>query len=400
MSAAAAWALHQGARTMRASKLGQLFLLGSLVTACADMGEGEDGAADIQGEEEKADGTTGIEVTARIKPGTVDADLSMRVPRRGYVFYAAEAARVSVETTRTGSSSGLDTVLKVYGPRLADGSYPKTLASDEDGGYGKLSKISELTITIPGFYLIEASFGAAATAADAKKARVKLACTGSCDSALPVDLDLGLKWYRRSAERRALTAQAYSIALDKLQEKVSAGITGAWGVVLDIDETTLNNSTYQQERMDLGLGYSPASWFAWVERKAATPLDGVSDFVHGVKQLGGKVVFVSNRAANECAATQANLTSASLPFDGIFCKTDTSDKNPRFTAIANGTASSSLPALKVILYVGDNILDFPMLSQDLRKQPASAYAKFGQDFILLPNSMYGSWEKNTDDNSL
>jgi 5'-nucleotidase (lipoprotein e(P4) family) len=385
---------------MRASAIGKVVLVGSLVTACSDELDGE-GAADIQGEEEKADGTTGIEVTARLKPGSVDAELSTRVPRRGYVFYAAADAKVSLEVTQAGSSSGLDTVLKVYGPRLADGTYPKTLASDEDSGYAKLSKVKDLAITIPGFYLVETSFGAAATAADGKKARLKLTCTGSCDSALPIDTDLGLKWYRRSAERRALAAQAYSVALDKLEEKVSAGITGAWGVVLDIDETTLNNSTYQQERMDLGLGYSPVSWTEWVNRKAATPLDGVVSFVQRVKQLGGKVVFVSNRlASTECGPTEANLMAAGLPFDGMFCKTDTSDKNPRFNALAAGTASPTLPALKVILYVGDNIMDFPLLNQDLRKQPASAYAKFGQDFILLPNSMYGSWEKNADDNSL
>ncbi len=376
-----------------------LAALGLVLGACADdLTDG--GAADVQGADEKADGTAGIEVTARIEPGTVDGELSTRVPRRGYVFYAAEGAKVSLEVTRTGSSSGLDTKLVVYGPRLSDGSYPKTLASDEDAGYGKLSKISDLAITIPGFYLVEVSFGAEATAADGKRARVKLACNGSCDSALPIDTDLGLTWYRRSAERRALTAQAYSIATDKLMEK-HATVSGPWGVVLDIDETTLNNSTYQQERMDLGLGYSPASWTAWVNRKAATPIDGVAEFLHGVKQLGGKVVFVSNRvAATECAQTELNLAAVGLPYDAILCKTNTSDKNPRFAAVAAGTAKPGLPALDVILFVGDNIQDFPALSQDIRTEPASAYAKFGQDFILLPNSMYGSWEKNRDDNSL
>jgi predicted secreted acid phosphatase len=104
--------------------------------------------------------------------------------------------------------------------------------------------------------------------------------------------------------------------------------------------------------------------------------------------------------ATECAQTEANLQAAGIAYDGIFCKTTTSDKNPRFTAVQNGTASSSLPALNVVLFVGDNILDFPMLSQDLRKMPASAFSQFGADFVLLPNSMYGSWQGNADDNSL
>lgn len=371
-----------------------------LVGACAEDGLDEDGAADIQGEDEKADGTFGIEVTARVKPGTVDAALSTKVPRRGYVFYAAEGTKVSLAVIQAGSTAGLDTVLKVYGPRLADGTYPKTLASDEDSGYGKLSRIRELAITIPGFYLVEVSFGGAATPADGKRARLKLACDGTCDSALPIDTDLGLKWYRRAAERRALAAQAYRIATEKIDAKAQ-GVSGAWGVVLDVDETTLNNSLYQQERMDLGLGYSPASWTDWVNRKQATALDGVVEFTRRVKALGGKVVFVSNRMqATECAPTEANLDSAGIPHDAMLCKTDTSDKNPRFAAVKNGTAPSPLPPLAVLMYVGDNILDFPGLTQDVRKQPASALSKFGDENILLPNSMYGSWEKNTDDNAL
>ena len=51
-------------------------------------------------------------------------------------------------------------------------------------------------------------------------------------------------------------------------------------------------------------------------------------------------------------------------------------------------------------FVGDNILDFPALSQDIRKGSASAFDKFGEDYFLIANSMYGSWEKNVDDNAL
>ncbi len=391
----------QGPRTMRASTLGAVVLLSSLLTACADDALLDGEGADIQGDEEKADGTTGIEVTARIKPGSVDAALSTKVPRRGYVFYASEGTKLALEVTQSGSSAGLDTVVKVYGPRLADGTYPKTIASDEDAGYGKLSKVKDVTVSIPGFYLAEVSFSPNATAADGKKARLKLTCDGTCESALPIDTDLGLKWYRRSAERRALAAQAYHIATQKLEAKVSAGISGAWGVVLDIDETTLNNSLYQQERMDLGLGYSPASWTEWVDRKAATPLDGVVEFTQRVKALGGTVAFVSNRMqATECAQTAVNLDAQSIPHDAMLCKTDSSDKNARFAALTNGTAPSTLPPMKIVMFMGDNIMDFPMLTQDVRKQPASAFAKFGEDYFLIANSMYGSWEKNTDDNSL
>jgi 5'-nucleotidase (lipoprotein e(P4) family) len=394
---------------MRSAKVVLLSsLLGSQLVGCTEDGlSAEDGVADIQGDEQKADGATGIEVTARLAPGTVDMVLSTKVPRRGFVFYAGENTKVTLEVTRTGSSAGLDTVLKIYGPRLADGRYPGLRTSDglpaanEDSGYGKLSMIEGAPITIPGFYLAEVAFGASATPADDKKARLQLTCSGTCETELPVDTDLGLKWYRRSAERRALTFQAYRTATEKVTAKHAAGITGAWGVVLDIDETTLNNSTYQQERMDLGLGYSPASWGEWVSRTAATPIDGVLEFTKKVKSLGGKVVFVSNRMeATECGPTAANLDALGISHDAMLCKTTTSDKNARFAAVTSGSAPSRLPAMKTVMYVGDNIQDFPALTQDVRMQSASAFSKFGDDYILIPNAMYGSWEKNLDDNAL
>src|SRR5438045_1021592 len=86
--------------------LASVALCCSLLTACAQDSLDEDGAADIQGEDAKADGTTGIEVTARVKPGTTDVALSTSVPRRGYVFYAAEGAKVSLEVTHSGSTAG------------------------------------------------------------------------------------------------------------------------------------------------------------------------------------------------------------------------------------------------------------------------------------------------------
>jgi len=42
--------------------------------------------------------------------------------------------------------------------------------------------------------------------------------------------------------------------------------------------------------------------------------------------------------------------------------------------------------------VGDNILDFPALSQAIRPKGESAFTDFGTRFFMLPNPMYGSWQ--------
>ncbi len=390
--------MHRGtAPTMRALLLTSLLLSPSLI-ACTEDGFGEEGGADLAGQDEKGDAIPGIEVQARLKPGTVDTKLTTAVPRPGFVFFAAEGAKVSLEVTQGGSSQGLDTVLKVYGPRLADGSYPKTLATDEDAGYGKLSKIRDLTLTYGGFYLVEIAPGAASAPITDAKARLKLSCTGVCESDSPVaPLGFDLRWYQRSAERRALTAQAFTLATAKVMARVAANAPANWGVVLDIDETTLNNSAYQRARAELGLGYSPASWTEWVNKRAATPIDGALAFTKKVKQLGGRVVFVTNRmAANECTQTEDNLATTGFTYDAILCRTAASEKNTRFGMVANGTAKPGMPALEVVAFVGDNIQDFPVLTQEVRTQPESAFSSFGENLFLLPNPMYGSWEKNAD----
>jgi 5'-nucleotidase (lipoprotein e(P4) family) len=369
------------------------FLFASIITGCTADGQIDGDGADINGDEEKADGTQGIEVTARIKPGTIDVKLSTAVPRPGYIFYAAEGTKVSLENTRAGTQ-GLDTQLKVYGPRLSDGSYPKTLATDEDSGYGKLARIKDLEISISGFYLVEVNSPAAPAEAATK---LKLSCSGTCDSELPVaPLGLDIKWFQRAAERKALSLQAYQLATKKLEAKVATGVPASWGVVLDIDETTLDNSPYQKSRADLGLGYSPATWTDWVNQKAAKPIPGVPAFMARVKALGGKVVLVSNRIEmTECAQTRENLAAQAITFDAMLCKTTTSDKNPRFDQVKMGQGTGLAP-LTVVMFVGDNILDFPGISQDIRKMADSAFAAFGDSNFLLPNPMYGSWEKNVD----
>ncbi|HET7746393.1 MAG TPA: 5'-nucleotidase, lipoprotein e(P4) family, partial [Vicinamibacteria bacterium] len=70
-------------------------------------------------------------------------------------------------------------------------------------------------------------------------------------------------------------------------------------------------------------------------------------------------------------------------------------KNPRFERVQKGTAAEGLPPLEVLLWIGDNIQDFPGLRQDVvRADPEAALAPFGTRYFAIPNPMYGSWERN------
>jgi 5'-nucleotidase (lipoprotein e(P4) family) len=202
-------------------------------------------------------------------------------------------------------------------------------------------------------------------------------------------------WVRNAAEHRAVFLQTYALATRRLEEIAPGLQAGTWAVELDADETVLDNSQYQRERAAIGQGFSSESFHAFVERRNAPPLPGAVAFLRRVQELGGKIAIVSNRDDSECPATQDNFRAQSIPFDVMLCKPPTtSEKEPRYQAVENGTAAPPLPPLRIVLYIGDNIRDFPDLDQDLRGRDDKAFEDFGSRFFILPNPMYGSWEKN------
>jgi len=90
----------------------------------------------------------------------------------------------------------------------------------------------------------------------------------------------------------------------------------------------------------------------------------------------------------------------------VLCRGEDRQKEPRWEALEDGAAGSWPGAqlsgdwqprpVSVLMWLGDNIGDFPHQEQDIRhlEEPLSG---FGTRFIVLPNPMYGSWEENPRD---
>ena len=104
---------------------------------------------------------------------------------------------------------------------------------------------------------------------------------------------------------------------------------------------------------------------------------------------------MTNRLESECEDTRAIFRTHQLPFDAMLCRGENgpSDKNPRFESVALGKTLAAHAPLDVVAFVGDNILDFPGLTQAIRQAGEGAFSEFGVRFFLLPNPMYGSWER-------
>ncbi len=220
-------------------------------------------------------------------------------------------------------------------------------------------------------------------------ANAPLAPTAPAAAALPPPTpeSTGLHWFRDAAEQRVIYLEIYRMAASSVRVQSAGLAPRSWGVILDVDETILDNSDYNKRTHE---AFDKATWATWVNEKHATLLPGTREFIRSVQDLNGRVVLVTNRDESACAVTEANLKALGITYDLILCdKAGDQDKNSRFEAVQTG-ATGALPAIKVLAWVGDNIKDFPKLSQ----QSVGDLEAFGARYFVLPNPMYGSWVGN------
>lgn len=211
------------------------------------------------------------------------------------------------------------------------------------------------------------------------------------------DLKRAVHWMRNSAEFQALVLQTYSLAGQELRKSVDGKASGTWAVALDADETLISNMDYEKELVRLGKESTDELWMAWVARRAAPPLPGALEFLDLVQKLGGHIAIVTNRKDRDCPDTRVNLEAFDIPFDLLLCRTDDREKESRWESIEKGTASPDLPPVEIVMWLGDNIKDFPEMSQESRFSSPEAFDDYGTRFFVFPNPSYGSWQPNPFD---
>ena len=203
---------------------------------------------------------------------------------------------------------------------------------------------------------------------------------------------LATLYQQKSAEFRALSYQTFTLAALMLDEDLSNKRVDKHRVVIvDIDETVLDNSPYQGKTI-LGNSAYPANWNEWCLLAKALPIPGAATFLNYAKANGVGVFYVTNRDESLRASTLRNLASAGFPFadnEHLIMKTTESSKESRRQAIAARN--------HIALLLGDNLADFSSLFD--KQTPARRMAlvdslryAFGPKFIVLPNAMYGDWE--------
>lgn len=201
-------------------------------------------------------------------------------------------------------------------------------------------------------------------------------------------------WYQKSAEAKALYFQGYNVATSRIINIRNQNPNALnMAIVLDIDETILDNSPFQATLAYSYLNYNKRLWNEWTSQKDAELLPGVERFFTVADSLGFEIFLVSNRYNSEKKSTFENLQQFNLPGlkeENILLKEFESSKKERRESI--------LSRYSIELLLGDNLGDFDDVfdTESLHEREHNVRKmsdKFGSKFIVFPNPMYGVWDE-------
>lgn len=203
---------------------------------------------------------------------------------------------------------------------------------------------------------------------------------------------LATLYHQKAAEYRALCYQAFNIGKLMLDKDLSdPAIEKHRIIVLDVDETVLDNSPFQAKSILESTSY-PVYWNEWCKLAKAEPLPGAVDFLNYARKNGVSIFYVTNRREALKAVTIENLKNTGFPHadeEHVIMRTAEASKESRRQAL--------LKKYHISLYFGDNLNDFAETfegkSSNQRMLAVEDHKDdFGRRFIVLPNAMYGDWE--------
>ncbi|TXI81950.1 MAG: 5'-nucleotidase, lipoprotein e(P4) family [Flavobacteriales bacterium] len=206
-------------------------------------------------------------------------------------------------------------------------------------------------------------------------------------------------WQNASAEAYWIYEQAYEQAATKLMWNI-VELAATYGegqprkpmaVIVDIDETVLDNSPYQVEAIEHGRTFDPQDWRAWTDKAIARPSPGALEFLLHAHQASCEVFYITNRETAERASTLKNLIAHGFPNADeahLLLMDGTSDKTERRARVR--------ATHDVVLLAGDQLRDFDERFKDRSVNSGKATVDALADslskyFILLPNPMYGTY---------
>ncbi len=222
----------------------------------------------------------------------------------------------------------------------------------------------------------------------------------------PTGLDATL-WAQSAAEARAISLAVFAGATRELEAALADPARSALGqgpeaaalppaVIADVDETLLDNLRFQGRMLGDGIRFDAVLWTEWVNRAEAEPLPGALEFARFAAARGVTLFYVTNRDAHHEAATRANLERAGFPLAADRDTVMTRGERPEWRSDKTGRREEVARGHRVLLLLGDDLNDFVSGArtgaEPRRALVDATAARWGRDWFILPNAMYGSWE--------
>ncbi len=246
-------------------------------------------------------------------------------------------------------------------------------------------------------------------------------CGQAFSSDVPPDDNLNATaWSQTSIEHRLIWLQTYRTAENQiiaaLNDKNWDALTPDErtrpfenlkpAIILDVDETILDNSPFQSELIKHHRGFNEADWGEWCRKSQAHALPGALAFVKLANRLGIDTFYISNRAKDLDTATIKNLKEQGFPINGpgqflglgtvvTNCDSVGSEKGCRRILVGR--------THRVLMQFGDQLGDFMEVLNNTvsaRNTEVTPYLNWvGKRWFVLPNPMYGSWESALIENN-
>ena len=216
-------------------------------------------------------------------------------------------------------------------------------------------------------------------------------------------------WMQRSVEYKANTMALFELAKIRLDQALKdkswtaapAEQTGEYknlspAIVVDVDETVLDNSNYQAWMVMNNETFSPKTWTQFVKSETSTAIPGAIEFVKYADAKGVRVFYVTNRTKVEEEPTRENMRKLGFPMTANMDTILTAKEQPDWGS-AKGTRRAAIAKhYRILLVVGDNFGDFTDAYKGSVEERQKVFeehaARWGRDWLMLPNPSYGSFE--------
>ncbi len=223
------------------------------------------------------------------------------------------------------------------------------------------------------------------------------------------DLLLATLWTQRSVEYKANALTVFALARIRLDEALvdrswtaaPAEQTGDYqtlppAIILDIDETLLDNSKYQVWMMKNDKTFSTKTWNEFCAAQISTAIPGALEFVKYADSKNVKIFYITNRAAETEKDTRENMQKLGFPLGGNVDTFLMQNEKPEWGSAKSTRRAVVTKDYRVLLNIGDNFGDFDdryrSSEADRLKAFDSDMAYWGKQWLMIANPTYGSFD--------